>query len=168
MKPVNLNQLDALVRPAVVGQEYELVELEWLRQQGGWILRLTIDRLPGRGYVSHEDCINVSREVSALLDVHDILPAAYNLEVSSPGVNRPLKTGADFQRFVGQKAKIRLRAEAARLPRNPKEGALPQRNFTGTIDAVTDDVVRLTQEGTSEPVELSVKEMEKANLVYQY
>src|SRR5688500_13099046 len=107
---IDLHKLEALVRPAVEGQGYELVEIEWKREQVGWVFRLFIDKRPGEGYVSHEDCVNVSREVSALLDVHDALPTAhYSLEVSSPGVNRPLKRSADFNRFVGKRVKVRLR-----------------------------------------------------------
>jgi ribosome maturation factor RimP len=169
MKPIDLNALTELVRPAVEAAGYELVDIEWRREQVGWVFRLFIDRRPGQGYVSHEDCANVSREVSVLLDVHDILPANYHLEVSSPGVNRPLKRPADFARFVGQRAKVRLRGEAARPwpgPAPAGEAPVPRRNFQGKIKDVSGNVVRLQVDDAGD-VELAVEEMEKANLVYE-
>ena len=97
--------------------------------------RLTIDRLPGQGYVSHEDCVRVSREVSALLDVHDVLPSAYSLEVSSPGVDRPPRRAADFTRFVGEAYQSALRPSALQSEKSfaaaPKPGVAMQRNFVG-------------------------------------
>ena len=160
-------KLEDLVRPAVEGQGYELVELEWKREQVGWVFRLFIDRLPGQGYVSHEDCVNVSREVSALLDVHDALPANYHLEVSSPGVNRPLKRGADFGRFLGQRAKVRLREEEALPAVGAQAGTAPRRNFTGTIESVEGETVCLQVDG-ADLVRLPVAAMEKAHLVFEF
>jgi ribosome maturation factor RimP len=176
MKAPDLNALDQLIRPAVEGQDYELIELDWTRQLGKNVLRVTIDRPPGQGFVSHEDCVRVSREVSALLDVHDqLIQGVYSLEVSSPGVDRPLKKSADFERLVGQKARVRLRAESPRsfatqdLSPDPKTGepGKPRRNFVGTIESVAGDVVRLSVEGAG-VFELYIPEMEKANLVYEF
>ena len=82
----------------------ELVEVQYRREQSGWLLRLIIDKQDG---VSLEDCAAVSREISQLLDIEDFVDQAYNLEVSSPGLNRPLKSMADFERFTGRKAKIK-------------------------------------------------------------
>lgn len=164
MKPVDLHTLEQFVRPAVEGQGYDLVDLEWKREQGGWVFRLYIDRRPGEGYVSHDDCVSVSREVSALLDVHDALPGRYNLEVSSPGLNRPLKRAADFLRFVGQRAKVRLRGDAAL---QGFAGAPPRRNFSGVIAAVEGDTVSLKLDG-AELVKLPTPAIEKAHLVYEF
>lgn len=170
MKAVDLHALEDLLRPAVDAQGYELVSVFWGREQAGNVFRLTIDRLPGQGYVSHEDCVRVSREVSALLDVHDVLPAAYSLEVSSPGVDRPLRRSADFVRFIGERAKVRLRPSAPQTEKGlppPKPGVAPQRNFIGKIESVTGEgtsaVVRLHDESTG-PVDLHLAEIEKANL----
>src|SRR5688572_21219200 len=93
-----------LATPAIESAAYELVDVEWRREFGSWILRVFID---GPGGITHEDCERVSRELSALLDVHDVIPQAYNLEVSSPGLNRPLRTAEHFKRFTGQKAKVK-------------------------------------------------------------
>src|SRR6476659_9969093 len=105
-KPIDTQKLIQLSEPVVAGQGYELVDLEFKNepQVGGWVLRVFIDKPDG---VSLDDCAAVSRELSAVLDVEDAIPIAYSLEVSSPGLNRPLKKAADFERFVGKKAKIR-------------------------------------------------------------
>jgi ribosome maturation factor RimP len=165
---VDKNALTDLVRPAVEGQGYELVDVEWTTQLGSFVLRITIDRLPGQGYVSHDDCIAVSREVSALLDVHDVMPGcAYNLEVSSPGLNRPLRRSADFARFIGQRAKIRLREGCGIPQQGANASKTPRRNFTGTLSAVAGELVSLTTDD-GEKVDLSVEDIEKANLIYPF
>ena len=170
MKPVDLKALHKLIEPAVDGQGYELVDLEWTRGVSGWVLRVTIDRLPEQGHVSHQDCVAVSREVSALLDVHDVLPGAYSLEVSSPGVDRPLKKSADFARFIGKKAKVRLRPDAVQsfdLQGPQRPDSVPRRNFSGTIDAVEGDRVKISVEGAGQ-FELVIGEIEKANAVFEF
>ena len=143
MKPVDLKALTKLIEPAVDGQGYELVDLEWTRGLSGWVLRVTIDRLPGQGHVSHQDCVAVSREASALLDVHDVLPGAYSLEVSSPGVDRPLKKGRDFARFIGKKAKFgyvpmrsrRLRCKVHGSPTRCRAATFPERSKRWKVTA---------------------------------
>lgn len=172
MRSVNLQALDELIRPAVEGQGYDLVELHWGRQLGGSVLRVTIDRKAGQGRVSHSDCVAVSREVSGLLDVKDVLPGHYNLEVSSPGLDRPLKRAADFSRFVGERAKVRLLPDSTKSKLGPPPQAVPggspaapRRNFSGIIESVSGDVVHLDAEGVGE-VELHIAEIEKANLIY--
>ena len=170
MKPVDLKALHKLIEPAVDGQGYELVDLEWTRGVSGWVLRVTIDRLPEQGHVSHQDCVAVAREVSALLDVHDALPGAYSLEVSSPGVDRPLKKSADFARFIGKKAKVRLRPDAVQsfdLQGPQRPDSVPRRNFSGTIDAVEGDRVKISVEGAGQ-FELVIGEIEKANAVFEF
>jgi ribosome maturation factor RimP len=199
-RTISLQKLDELIRPAVEGQGYELVELHWGTQAAGSTLRITIDHLPAHYLttgespqpvrISHEDCVTVSREVSALLDVKDVLPGHYNLEVSSPGLDRPLKRSADFSRFVGQKAKVRLLPGAhksmigpspAPSPKKPakepkpddaaksskSQPTVPRRNFVGTIVAVNGDVVTLDADEVG-TVELYIAEMEKANLIYTF
>ena len=90
----------------------ELFDLQLTRESQGWVVRVTIDR-PGPAStaeesVSIEDCATVSRELSAILDVDDPLDRAYTLEVTSPGLDRPLRHEADFRRFVGRAASIVL------------------------------------------------------------
>src|SRR5690348_9661657 len=98
-------RLLGLLEPAVEALGFELVELEFHGQGGGSLLRLYIDKAAG---VTVDDCEQVSRQVSAVLDVEDPLPGAYTLEVSSPGLDRPLRKQADYARFAGRQAKLEL------------------------------------------------------------
>ncbi len=164
MNTGHLKKLEELIQPAVEGQSYELVDLLWKREYGRWVFQITIDRKAGEGFISHQDCANVSREVSVLLDLHgEMLPDDYSLEVSSPGPKRPLKKSADFLRFVGHTAKIRMKEYAAKVD---TATANPRRNFTGTIQAIEKDVVTLKLENQTE-VKLSLNEIEKAHLLEQ-
>ena len=99
-----IEQIEAVALPVLDELGLELVEVQYRREQSGWILRLFIDKQDG---VNLDDCGRVSREISQLLDIEDFIDQAYNLEVSSPGLNRPLKSMAAFERFVGRLAKIK-------------------------------------------------------------
>ena len=88
----------------------EVFDVQFRREASGMVLRVQIDR-PGPGAtaeesVSVDDCATVSRDLSAVLDVDDVVPAAYVLEVSSPGLDRPLKRAGDYERFAGRRAKL--------------------------------------------------------------
>jgi ribosome maturation factor RimP len=108
----------------------ELVQLEYRREPGGRILRLFIDKPGG---VTLEDCAAVSRELGDLLDVHLSDLGPYHLEVSSPGPNRPLARESDFERFRGQRARIRTLS--------PMEG---QKNFSGILEGLSGGKVLMT------------------------
>ena len=99
-----IKQIEAVVLPALEELGLELVEVQYRREQSGWVLRLFIDK---QGGITLDNCAAVSREVSQLLDIEDFIDQAYSLEVSSPGLDRPLKSMAEFERFVGRKAKIK-------------------------------------------------------------
>lgn len=91
----------------------EIFDVQFRREAPGMVLRIQIDR-PGPAAtaeecVSVEDCARVSRDLSALLDVDDVVPTAYTLEVSSPGLDRPLRQADDYRRFTGRRAKIVMR-----------------------------------------------------------
>src|SRR4051794_29063184 len=91
----------------------DIFDVQFRREAHGMVLRVQIDR-PGTGAteeesVSVEDCARVSRDLSAILDVEDIVPIAYTLEVSSPGLDRPLRDAADYRRFTGRRAKLVMR-----------------------------------------------------------
>ncbi len=94
-----------IIEPVVTSEGMELVELEFQREAHGWVLRLFIDR---QGGVTVRDCAEISQQVSHLLDVKDPIDRSYHLEVSSPGLDRPIRKLEDFKRFVGQKVKIAL------------------------------------------------------------
>ncbi len=97
-----------LIKPVVEDKGLELVDVEYRRESGGFVLRIIIFKKNG---VSIDDCAAVSREVGQLLDVEDILDHGYNLEVSSPGLTRPLKNRRDFERNIGEKVDITCRLE---------------------------------------------------------
>lgn len=145
-------QLTALVQSAVDALGYELVGVEYLpRPKSGHLLRIYIDREDGIGL---GDCEKVSHQVSGVLDVEDPIRGEYVLEVSSPGLDRPLFEKAHFERFVGEVARIKMHA------------ALNGRsNFKGTILAVDGDDVVL--EVDEEPVRLPITQISSARLVYQ-
>jgi ribosome maturation factor RimP len=115
---VDLGRVRATLAPVLASHGVLLVDLEWLTERAGWILRLTIEREGGTptnlaGGVNLEDCAEVSRDASAALDVDDLIPHRYHLEVSTPGLERPLRTASDFIRFAGQLAKVKLVRPAA-------------------------------------------------------
>jgi len=146
------SRLETLLAPAVEDLGYELLGVEYLPQGRHSVLRLYIDHPDG---ITIEDCEAVSREVSALLDVEDPIRGEYNLEVSSPGLDRPLFKPAHFQRFAGHRCKVRL-AE-------PLEG---RKNFVGAIVGVEEGTLRLAVDG--ETVSLPLDQVEKANLVPEW
>ena len=154
-KPIDTQKLIQLAEPVAAGQGYELVDLEFKNepQAAGWILRVYIDKAGG---VSLDDCASVSRELSAVLDVADAITIPYSLEVSSPGLNRPLKKAADFARFVGKKAKIRTRHPVGES----------RRNFSGTLVGVDGGKVKI--DVGDQVCEVPVDDVEKANLVYEF
>ena len=91
----------------------EIFDVQFRREAGGMVLRVQVDR-PGpastaEDSVSIEDCARVSRDLSAILDVEDAVPSAYILEVSSPGLDRPLRKADDYRRFAGRRAKVVMR-----------------------------------------------------------
>jgi len=153
----DLKDLWLLTEPYVRDAGFDLIEVVFGREASGWVLRLFIDALPGATVtVSHEDCARVSRDVSAALDVADSIPHAYQLEVSSPGLDRPLRREGDFARFVGQMARVRMSDEGGQV-----EGG--RRNFSGTIRSAKDGRVEIECDGRS--YLLPIEAIAKANLV---
>jgi ribosome maturation factor RimP len=126
----------------------ELVEVQFRREGHGWVLRLFIDKEEG---VNIDDCARVSREISTWLDVEDLIDHQYHLEVSSPGLERPLKKPADFERFSGRKARIKLR--------EPRED---RRVYTGILDRVRENEVTLIVDG--KPEHFAFEEIARARL----
>ena len=100
----------------------ELVEVQFRRESHGWVLRIFIDK---EGGVTIDDCTVVSRDISTWLDVEDLIEHAFHLEVSSPGLERPLKKMEDFKRFAGRKVRVKIK--------EPRE---ERRVFTGILASV--------------------------------
>ncbi len=128
----------ALVEPVCAQNGYELADVRFVMEPGGWVLRVMIDVLASEPGVEAEDvdlddCENISRELSALLDVEDPIAQAYALEVSSPGIDRPLVTVSHFKRFEGAEIKVTL---FHGVP-NPQGGE--RKNFRGILAGVEGD-----------------------------
>lgn len=145
-----------VLEPIVAGEGLELLEVEFVREREGWILRLFIDKPGGR--VGLDECSQVSRAVDTVLDVEDIVPHEYNLEVSSPGVNRPLKKPVHYERVKGQKVKVKTFGPI---------GEPPRKNFTGTLTEVAADAISVDVEGAGS-FRISFKDIAKANLEFEF
>jgi len=102
-----IDRIRTLAEPILRDRDTELVEIQYRREGRGWVLRMYIDK---DGGVTLEDCTRVSHEISRHLDVDDFIDAPYTLEVSSPGLNRPLRTERDFLRYRNQKIKVMTHA----------------------------------------------------------
>jgi ribosome maturation factor RimP len=141
-------RLIGLIEPLVGRLGYELVDVEYGTGHGRGTLRVFIDAAAG---VQLADCERVSREISALFDVEDPIPAAYTLEVSSPGFDRVLRTREHFGRFVGSRVFVELK--------EPRAG---RRRYTGQLLAVDDDGIALAVD--QERVAMRFAEIGKARL----
>jgi ribosome maturation factor RimP len=160
-----------VIEPAVQAAGYELVDVRFTLEQGGWVLRVAIDVPPPAGVpfdpaavpaeqVSIDDCERMSRELSSVLDVEDPIPQAYSLEVSSPGIDRPLRTPEHFARYVGADAKIQLA-----IPLVTATG--DRKNFKGRLVGVTGEgdaaTVAIDVDGTT--FQLAIADVDHARLV---
>ena len=104
-----ITRLEAYAAPLLTDLGMELVEIQFRREGQGWVLRFFIDK---EGGITVDDCASVSREISAYLEVEDCIGHAYVLEVSSPGLERPLKRPQDFTRFAGRRVRVKLRQDS--------------------------------------------------------
>jgi len=143
------DRLIELLEPVVNAIGYEVVLLEFSPRDGSGMLRLFIDAPDG---ITLDDCEKVSREVAATLDVEDVISSAYRLEISSPGLDRPLVKPEHFRRFKGEIARIQTLA--------PVSG---RRRFQGVLLGATDDEV--TIETADGPITLPLADIDKAKLV---
>lgn len=141
-----------IVEPVVTRQGLELVDVEYRGELQGWVLRIYIDRENG---VNVGDCSRVSSEIGTILDVEDPIPQSYHLEVSSPGLNRPLKREEDYQKYQGSLVKIRTVA--------PIDG---RQNFTGRLLGCSNGQVQV--EIGEKRWEIPFSQITKANLQYEF
>ena len=148
-KGVILLRVESILEPLLDAEGISLVDVEYTREQGGWILRVFIDK---DGNVTLDDCARVSREFGQLLDVEDIIPTSYHLEVSSPGLDRPLKKEEDFIKYSGRRVRIKT-----------KEQVSGRRNFKGALLGCTEGQVMVKVEG-SEIFAIPFSAILKANL----
>lgn len=147
---------------------YDLVELDFMRDQHGWVLRVFIDFPPSEkqdlptnpneaasaiapSRITHQDCEKASRHLGTVLDVEDPIPGPYRLEMSSPGIKRPLRKESDFVRFMGHKARI--------VMEKPIEN---RKNFNGVIKSVEQGIIGIDVDGMF--FSLPIEGIRRANL----
>lgn len=152
MSRVNIVQLvEGWVEEIISDSELELVEVEYVKEASGWVLRVFLDKPTG---VDLEDCRGVSEILDKKLDEEDPIPGAYSLEVSSPGIERPLKKLQDYERFAGRAASIRTYS-----------GLHGRKRFTGILRGLREENVLLDWEG--EIIEIPLELIAKANLAME-
>ncbi|MDH5353336.1 MAG: ribosome maturation factor RimP [Gammaproteobacteria bacterium] len=145
-----MQDLTVLFEPVIESMGYELVGVEFTGSINHGTLRIYIDREEG---VSLDDCASISHQISAILDVEEPIQQSYDLEISSPGLNRPLFKLADFERFSGQLAKIKMSVAVA-----------GRRNFKGLLKGVADSqLIQIEVDG--EIYQLPLADIGKANLI---
>lgn len=144
-----IEEIEKFAKTLLPSMGLELVEVQFRREGHGWVLRIFIDSDEG---ITVDHCADVSREVSAYLDVEDLIDHPYSLEISSPGLERPLRSMDDFLRFAGKKARVKLR--------EPLDG---QKVFVGDILQVTDGNIELLLEDETK-VQFTFDNINKARL----
>ncbi len=148
----NRAALRAMFEPAVQALGFELVDTEMSSGAGHSVLRVYIDHPRG---INVDDCAKVSHQLSAILDVEDPITGQYQLEVSSPGLDRPLVRREDFERFTGETVKVKTHAPI-----------MGRRNFTGRLTAVEGESAIVDVDGES--YDLPLAAIERARLVPKY
>jgi ribosome maturation factor RimP len=152
-----VSRMTELAGPLAASLGMELVDIEYKREGRAMVLRLFVDR---EGGVTLDDCAQVSRELSELLDVEDFVQEHYTLEVSSPGLNRPLKKSADYERYRGRLVRIKT------FDLFPDDAGNPRKTFVGELLGLDNMVVRLKlNEGQTAGIPLD--KVAKANLEFE-
>ena len=136
------------LEPHLIEQGFELVELEFAQQGGRGVLRLYVDRSGG---VTIDDCVAVSQLLSPVLDAAEFLSDSFVLEVSSPGIDRPLRKPEDFQRFAGERVVLK-----SQLPVNGRK------KFKGVLQGLMDGAVRVECDG--QKYAIAIENVQRANL----
>jgi len=156
-----LDKVQRLIIPVLQDMAVELVDLEFKREGRDWFLRLFIDK---EGGVTLDDCADVSREIDALLEVEDVIDTAYRLEVSSPGLDRPLKKLEDYERFRGRLVKVKTFEKL-----DPDDRGHSRKTFEGELLGIEDGIVRIRQlDKKGGVVEIPLAGIAKANLEFEF
>ena len=159
---IDRERLIAVLEPVVHAHGAELVDFE-LKNEAGWVLRVFVEKLGASAEkmstkdaaINLELCSNIARDLSPALDLADPIPHRYNLEVSSPGVERPLKRVEDFVRFAGEKAKLKL-----------KTGVQGQKVLVGKLGTVRGGVIDVIDGARTYDVPL--EDVVSARLVFEF
>ncbi len=143
-----------MAEPLVEQNGMELIDVEYVKEGAEWYLRLFLDKDTETG-IDLDDCELISRALSDLLEDNDPIAQAYRLEVSSPGIERPLKRTKDFVCFQGEKVQVKTFSEV--------EG---RKQFIGVLGETTEDVVTIDVDGTV--IQIPRDKISKANLVWEF
>jgi ribosome maturation factor RimP len=159
-----MDRIEAIVEPVCRAHALELVQVALVTEHGEAVLRVVIDRPgseggPGLG-VSLADCQAVSRDLGPALDVHDVVQGRYRLEVSSPGLDRPLVKLRDFERFAGREIRVQVRTPV------PDGRGGERRNFRGKLLGIDGEKVRVEVDGSE--LQLPHAEIARANVVHKF
>jgi len=147
-----VQKVTQIADPIILEEGLELVDVEYLKAGKNWILRVYIDKPGG---VNLDDCQNLSRQLSDLIDINETIATPFTLEVSSPGLDRPLKKVEDYIRFIGKKARIQTFTQI--------EG---QKKFTGIIKSANDSAVTIVAENAVR--EIPMGKISKARLEIEF
>jgi ribosome maturation factor RimP len=156
-----LDKVHRLIAPVLQDMAVELVDLEFKREGRDWFLRLFIDK---EGGVTLDDCADVSREIDALLEVEEVVDTAFRLEVSSPGLDRPLKKPEDYERFRGRLVKVKTFEKL-----DPDDRGHSRKTFEGELLGLEAGRVRIRQlDKKGGVVEIPLEGIAKANLEFEF
>lgn len=144
-----LTEIETIIAPIIESLGYELIEREFTTDFGRFVLRLYIDQPEG---ITVSDCQRVTRAIDPLLESHDLIKKCYYLEVSSPGIERPLRKKRDFERYCDNRVKIKTTEEINK-----------RKNFTGKLSAVENNSIIVDADGNSFVIPLQA--IAKARLV---
>lgn len=141
--------VENLVEPVISDLGYDYVDCSFLQLQGRWILRIMID---AQSVITVDDCARVSRAIEDLIEVEDVISVSYSLEVSSPGLDRPLKRKRDFENFAGSEIKLKTK--------KPLDG---RRNYRGILKGMSGEKILIYVDGST--FEVPIEMLSKAKLV---
>ncbi|MDY6856070.1 MAG: ribosome maturation factor RimP [Thermodesulfobacteriota bacterium] len=147
-----LGSIESIANPVVIAEGMEIVDIEYRREDKGWVLRLYIDK---EGGVTIDDCANISSQLSHLIDIYELISHPFVLEVSSPGLDRPLKKEKDFAKYNGRLIKIKTHDPIG-----------SRKNFKGRLLDYSEGLV--TIDTGVEIVSLPFNKIAKANLEYEF
>ena len=148
-KSLLVEQIEQVTGPVLQEHGAEPVDVQFVHEHGQWVLRFFLDKTGG---ITLDDCATISEHISRILDAADVIKQRYSLEVSSPGINRPLKKESDYQRFVGERVDVTLYA--------PLNG---RRHFKGTLQSISAGVV-VVEEAPQQSFALPLADIAKARL----
>jgi len=166
-------RLDRALEPIVQAHAAEVVDVELLAESSGWTLRVSVERQGSAerqastkdAAVAIDQCVAIARDLSPALDVLDLISQNYSLEVGSPGVERPLRSAAEFARFAGSKAKLKLRTPVS-VQKSAGQKGTGQKVLVGVIGPQQGEHVEITADG--QPVKVLLSDVEWAHLVFEF